>query len=67
MLPQTFEVHRQKIQHLHTLDSVCVAFLIFEIFVVGLLLLLLVGVVGHAVLVMVAVCTGLDWLLIASH
>ena len=49
MLPQTFEVHRQKIQHLRTLDSVCVAFLIFEVVVVGLLLLLLAGVVGYVV------------------
>ena len=66
MLPQPFEVHRQKIQHLRTLDSVCVAFLIFEVVVVGLLLLL-AGVVGHAMLVMVVVCMGLDWLLLASH
>jgi len=67
MLPQTFEVHRQKIQHLRTLDLVCVTFLIFKVVVVGLLLLLLAGAIGHAVLVMVAVCTGLDWLLLASH
>ena len=67
MLPQTFEVHRQKIQHLCTLDLVCVAFMIFEVVVMGLLLLLLASVVGHVVLVMVAVCTGLDWLLLASH
>ena len=67
MLPQTFEVHRKKIQHLRTLDSVCVAFLIFEVIFVGLLLLLLAGAVGHAVLVMLAVCTSLDWILLASH
>ena len=64
MLPQTYEVPRQQIQQLRTLDSVCVAFLIFEVVVVGLLL---AGVVGHVVLAMVAVCMGLDWLLLASH
>ena len=48
-------------------EKVCVAFLIFEVVVVGLLLLLLAGGVGHAMLVMVAVSTGLDWLLLASH